>query len=301
MSFFLNKTFLVSAIAVSAILSFSSHRNQEIPEKMQTTQSFTFAPKTTDTSTSQPEITPITEPKTTNEQSIVPTQKISVITKTTTSEQVYYPVIKVVDGDTLTIQMNGKSQTLRLIGLDTPETVDPRKPVQCFGIEASNKAKNVLTGQKVLIETDPSQDTYDKYNRLLVYVFLQDGTLFNKTMISEGFGHEYTYNTPYKYQSEFKIAENEARIQKKGLWADGVCEQPNITPITKTTTVSPAPTIPTPPSTTSSYICTSDVYNCSYFKTHAEAQAVYEACGGASHDVHRLDADKDGEACESLP
>ncbi len=134
-----------------------------------------------------------------------------------------YPVTKVVDGDTLAVEMNGKSVKIRLIGLDTPETVDPRKPVQCFGKEASAKAKGLLTGMSVRLEKDASQGEYDKYGRLLAYVYLPDGTRFNEYMIAEGYGHEYTYNLPYKYQKEFKAAELQAREMKKGLWADGVC------------------------------------------------------------------------------
>ena len=134
-----------------------------------------------------------------------------------------YPVERVVDGDTLAVEMNGKSVKVRLIGLDTPETVDPRKPVQCFGKEASAKAKELLTGKSIRLEKDASQGEYDKYGRLLAYVYLPDGTLFNKYMIAEGYGHEYTYNLPYKYQKEFKAAEVRARTEKKGLWADGAC------------------------------------------------------------------------------
>jgi endonuclease YncB( thermonuclease family) len=69
----------------------------------------------------------------------------------------YYSVLSVVDGDTVKIRMNGNEETIRLIGMDTPETVDPRKPVQCFGREASNKAKELLSGIKVHIEMDASQ------------------------------------------------------------------------------------------------------------------------------------------------
>ena len=119
--------------------------------------------------------------------------------------------------------MNGTNVTIRLIGVDTPETVDPRKPVQCFGKEASDKAKQMLTGQRVRIEEDPSQGTYDKYGRLLAYIFLPDGTLFDEYLIAEGYGHEYTYDTPYKYQKEFRAAETDARVEKKGLWANDTC------------------------------------------------------------------------------
>ncbi len=139
-----------------------------------------------------------------------------------------YPVVKVIDGDTLDVLREGKSVRLRLIGLDTPETVDPRKPVQCFAKEASGKAKQILSGVDVRLEYDASQGTYDKYGRTLAYVFVpanskQEGILFNEYMIAEGYGHEYTYNLPYKYQKEFRAAEQKAREEKRGLWADGTC------------------------------------------------------------------------------
>lgn len=133
-------------------------------------------------------------------------------------------VVRVVDGDTLVIEENGIEEKVRMIGLDTPEVVDPRKPVQCFGREASAKAKEILEGKFVRLESDESQGDRDKYGRLLRYAFLEDGRLFNKLMVEEGYGHEYTYNIPYKYQKEFQDAEASAREGKKGLWAEGVCE-----------------------------------------------------------------------------
>lgn len=134
-----------------------------------------------------------------------------------------YPVVRVVDGDTVIVNMRGTSTTLRLIGLDTPEVVDPRKTVQCFGVEASNHAKEMLTGQRVRLEFDASQGALDKYGRTLAYVFLDDGRNFNESMIADGYGHEYTYGLPYKYQTEFKDAEKKARERKRGLWADDAC------------------------------------------------------------------------------
>ena len=136
-----------------------------------------------------------------------------------------YRVIKVVDGDTLDIDLNGKIERLRLIGIDTPETVDPRKDVQCFGKEASNKAKELLNEQYITLESEETQGERDKYKRLLRYVYLPDGTNFNLFMIAEGYAHEYTYDEPYKYQSEFKQAESIARQIPKGLWDLSVCLQ----------------------------------------------------------------------------
>lgn len=139
-------------------------------------------------------------------------------------QEQYYTVTSVVDGDTIKINMNGTTETLRLIGIDTPETVDPRKPVQCFGVEASNKAKELLSGKQVRIETDSSQDTRDVYGRLLVYIHRSDGLFFNKHMIEEGYAYEYTYNTPYKYQAEFKSAQQSAKVNQKGLWSPNTCD-----------------------------------------------------------------------------
>lgn len=143
-----------------------------------------------------------------------------------------YPVIRVIDGDTIMVDVDGVRETVRLIGIDTPEVVDPRKPVQCFGKEASNKAKEILNGKRVFLEKDPTQGERDKYKRLLRFVFLEDGTNLNKLMIQEGYAHEYTHkSSPYKYQQEFIKAEKEARKNKRGLWADDACKNSFTTPI----------------------------------------------------------------------
>ncbi len=147
---------------------------------------------------------------------------IQINTATNTIEKGWYKVLKVVDGDTIDVEIDNKPQRARLIGIDTPES-DPRKKVECFGKEAANRAKETLTGKNVRLEKDNTQGDKDKYNRLLMYVFLENGTNFNKMMISEGFALEYTYNLSYKYQQEFKQAEKEAREAKRGLWADNAC------------------------------------------------------------------------------
>ena len=136
-----------------------------------------------------------------------------------------YAVVKVVDGDTIHIDVAGKKETVRLIGINTPETVDPRRPVECFGKEASSKAKELLEGKKVRIETEASQGERDKYGRVLGYVYREDGLFFNKYMIEEGYAYEYTYRIPYQYQVEFKTAQKEAEANGRGLWATGVCEK----------------------------------------------------------------------------
>ncbi len=155
-----------------------------------------------------------------SEDSQIKSKEIQAKEKT---EYEYYSVISVTDGDTLKINMDGKTETLRLIGIDTPETVDPRKTVQCFGKEASNKAKEMLTGKKVRVEKDSTQGERDKYNRLLVYIYLEDGLFYNKYIIEQGYAHEYTYNIPYKHQVDFKNAQKSAQNNQRGLWNPNTC------------------------------------------------------------------------------
>jgi len=126
-------------------------------------------------------------------------------------------VTKVVDGDTIGLE---DGRTVRFVGMDTPETVDPRRPVGCFGKEASNETKALLSGKVVILQKDVS-DT-DKYGRILRYVFLplENGeTLFvNDYLVREGFAKVYTYPPDVKFDNQFREAEKEARENKRGLW-----------------------------------------------------------------------------------
>jgi len=132
-------------------------------------------------------------------------------------------VVRVIDGDTIEVNNNCESLTVRLIGINTPETLDPRKPVECFGKEASAYAKSLLENTQVQIEIDETQGEFDKYGRYLGYVIMKDGTNYNRKMLEQGFAYEYTYNTPYKYQTEFKQAQSDAQANGKGLWSAETC------------------------------------------------------------------------------
>ncbi len=144
-------------------------------------------------------------------------------TEVKTSNQEVYEVKRVDDGDTIEIFRYGRKEKVRFIGIDTPETVDPRKVVQCFGKEASAKTKQLLTGKTVRIEFDPVVGERDKYDRLLAYVWLGN-ELINLALLREGYAHEYTYRSQiYKYQSDFKQAEAGARQSEAGLWSPQTC------------------------------------------------------------------------------
>lgn len=126
-------------------------------------------------------------------------------------------VTKVVDGDTIVV--NDKS-TVRFVGVDTPETVDPRRPVGCFGKEASDETKKLLTGKIVILQKDISET--DKYGRLLrfIYLPLEDGQMLfvNDYLVREGFAKVKTYRPDVKFESRFLEAENMAKTANKGLW-----------------------------------------------------------------------------------
>lgn len=133
-------------------------------------------------------------------------------------------VTKVIDGDTIKVEFNGEKHTVRIIGLDTPETVHPQKPVECFGVEASNFAKAMLEGKTVVLQTDPTQSTKDVYQRLLRYVIQEDGTDFGYTMIKNGYGLEYTYDSnPYVKQEAYIQAQKAAQTNELGLWSADAC------------------------------------------------------------------------------
>ncbi len=121
-------------------------------------------------------------------------------------------VIRIVDGDTIVIEGNKK---LRYIGINTPESVDPRRPVQCLANEASQRNKELVEGKLVTLEKDVSET--DKYGRLLRYVYV-DGVMINKQLVQEGYALASAYPPDVKHQSELKEAENEARENKRGMW-----------------------------------------------------------------------------------
>lgn len=136
-----------------------------------------------------------------------------------------FAVAGVIDGDTILVDDAGTATTVRLLGIDTPETVDPDQPVQCFGPEASAQAQELLTGHQVWLETDPSQATIDTYGRTLAYIWLSDNQLVNLQLIQDGYAREYTYDQPYRYQDTFQAAEAQAIVDALGLWSPAACPQ----------------------------------------------------------------------------
>lgn len=129
-------------------------------------------------------------------------------------------VVRVVDGDTIVARLPRGDETVRLIGIDTPETVDPRKPVQCFGREASGRTKALLPpGTSIRLERDV--EARDHYGRLLAYVHRTDGTFVNLALAEEGYAQALTIPPNVAYTSHFSAAVAAAREAGRGLW--GAC------------------------------------------------------------------------------
>lgn len=145
--------------------------------------------------------------------SIIPqnnTQHIEYVSK----QQAY--VTKVIDGDTIEVSIDGKEYKVRYIGIDTPETVNPNKPVEYYGKEASNENQRLVLNKTVYLEKDVS-DT-DKYGRLLRYVYLDSSTMVNYLLVRNGFAYEKAYTPDVKYLSLFIEAETYAKTNNLGLW-----------------------------------------------------------------------------------
>ncbi len=130
-----------------------------------------------------------------------------------------YKVVEVYDGDTIAVDMQGTPEKIRFIGADTPETVDPRKPVQCYGPEASAYTHSTLKpGTRVRLVADPTNSNRDRYGRLLRYVYLEDGTLYEQDLIKRGLAHAYT-GFLFQKVDQFNATEATAKAQHIGLWA----------------------------------------------------------------------------------
>lgn len=125
-------------------------------------------------------------------------------------------VTKVVDGDTIKVEMEGKEETVRMILVDTPETVHPNKPKQPFGSEASALTKETLQGKEVKLESDVSQR--DRYGRILAYVYVDD-QMFNEILLEKGLARVSVFPPDVKYVDRFREIQKKAQKAKLGIWS----------------------------------------------------------------------------------
>lgn len=205
-------------------------------------------------------------------------------------------VARVVDGDTIRVEARGAETPVRLVGIDTPETVKPGSPVECGGPEASARTKRLLpAGTRVRLVTDPTQDTRDRYARLLAYVYVGKASgargSVNYRLVREGLADAYVYrpSAPFRYARIFQAAEAAAKRAGRGMW--GHC--PGASP--PATTPSPGgATTPAPgcdPNYTGACVPS--------YPPDVDCANIGRPVTVVGSDPHRLDGDGDGRACES--
>lgn len=127
-----------------------------------------------------------------------------------------YAVKEFLDGDTVLVSMSGRDETIRFIGIDTPETHKPDTPVQCFAVAASEYTKRRIGSARIRLASDSLTTNRDRYDRLLRYVYLEDGTNLNLELVQKGFAFAYAF--PFAKSSEFHAAMKRAQETKSGLW-----------------------------------------------------------------------------------
>lgn len=132
-----------------------------------------------------------------------------------------YNVITVNDGDDIVVNMNGKIEEIRLLGIDAPELDSFLSSTNyCYGVEAYQALNNLIASNRISLVKDPLKEDRDDYNRLLRYVYLEDGTSIQEYLLKEGYAKEYTHNgISYQSQSTYRALEQEAKENKRGLWA----------------------------------------------------------------------------------
>ena len=261
------------------------------------TQEETSTPTPTSTTPSTPVST------TTVSTTVAPTTTAAPTTTDGPQTEWTVEIIRIVDGDTFEVRyQDGSTEDVRLLGVDTPEVHTENDPAEFEGIptsdagrawlrdwghKASEFTRTQLAGETVTIKTDPSADRRGSYGRLLVYV-LHNGENVNLELIEQGYAR--MYNSEFSQRSSFASAEQTAQNNDVGLWnyeapaTPEPAERETEAPSDGDTDVPPVPA--------------DGDYDCGHFDTHEQAQTVLERNAG---DPHRLDADDDGEACESLP
>ncbi len=219
-------------------------------------------------------------------------------------------VSEVVDGDTIKVVSRGFETPVRLIGIDTPETRAPGTPVQCFGPAATARAKRLLpVGQRVRLETDPTQDTRDRYARLLAYVYKPGRSgptgSVNHALVGSGHAKVYVYGgVRFRYAVPFFKAQNRARRAKRGLWGPpcrGNTKKPDPSQRAPVPPSDSTPPTPRPEPTQPRSGCDPN-----YSGACVPAYPPDVDCGeipdrnfaSIGSDPHNLDVDHDGIACE---
>jgi len=257
------------------------------------------APKAEDTATPEPSLTALSIPELTATAvpSMIPTEP-SIEVAASVPDGDLVTVIEIVDGDTIKVLLDGTRYSVRYIGMDTPERGES------FFAESTAANRQLVEGQQVILVKDVSET--DRYNRLLRYIYLPDGTFVNAELVKQGYAVVATFPPDVRHQDLFLKLEREARETGQGLWAQSFINEPAPSSPPLTNTPAPAPTdmlsptnVPQPTEQT----------NCdpSYPTVCIPPSPPDLDCGDIpyrnftvlSPDPHRFDGDNDGVGCES--
>jgi len=138
-----------------------------------------------------------------------------------------YKIMEFVDGDTVIVDMGGQAEIVRFIGIDTPETHKPDTPVQCYGPAAAAYTKNRIGSHRIKLVADTLTTNRDRYERLLRYVYLEDGTNLNQELVEKGYAFAYAF--PFAKSRDFAMSMERAQAAKNGLWGNCVPTQDPLT------------------------------------------------------------------------
>lgn len=134
-----------------------------------------------------------------------------------------FSVTRIIDGDTIVLTIEGKSESVRLIGIDAPEINFDTNIPECYAWEARDRVLDLLKKRTVLFQEDKTQDERDAYGRLLGYVYTEAGENVSLVLLTEGYAREYTHIVPYALQTEFRMAALHAEASHRGVWDEETC------------------------------------------------------------------------------
>lgn len=179
-----------------------------------------------DTPTAQAPSTPTSTVKTVDREPVQTVSSTLPVIRRSKSVSTTAMVTNVVDGDTVDLLFDGEEKVMRvrLLGINTPESVDPRRPVQCFGKEASKHMRELVLGKRIAAVSDIKADDRDKYGRLLRGLVMEDGTDVNATLVAQGYAYAYLdFPLDKQRKAQLRQIQAEAQAEKRGLWNEMTC------------------------------------------------------------------------------